>query len=112
MSEATKLSFDEWMAIGIESGWCGPPVCYTHDFIPMSEDEFQEFYTDGNDICLHIVRMYESHEHKVEIEKAHSPSQWRNHYTERTDSELDIQRNEVDPYLLHPDKDILPDTPF
>ena len=74
-----EITFDEWMKFGIGSGWCGPPVCYTHDGLPMSEDEEEEFL-DG-DPCLHILRMYESKEHKESIESIHSPSQWRDHYS-------------------------------
>ena len=53
------LTYDEWMAFGIEKGWCGPPVCYTHDGLPMSEQEDVEF-GEGQDPCIHIVRMYEA----------------------------------------------------
>ena len=74
------LTFSEWIAYGIEQGWCGPPVCYTHDGLPMSEQEMQEF-DDGSDPCMHIVRMYEDIEMKSSIEDNHSPSQWRNSYT-------------------------------
>lgn len=74
------LDYQEWMAYGIEKGWCGPPVCYTHDGLPMSEQEMQEF-DEGQDPCIHIVRMYEDVGMKKEIEDNHSPSQWRNSYT-------------------------------
>jgi len=74
------LSFDEWQSYGIKKGWCGPPVCYTHDGLPMSEQEMQEF-DEGLDPCMHIVRMYEDIDMKKEIENNHSPSQWRNSYT-------------------------------
>ena len=74
------LTFDEWMAYGIEKGWCGPPVCYTHDGLPMSEHEMHGF-DDGEDPCMHVVRMYEDIGMKDEIEDNHSPSQWRNSYT-------------------------------
>jgi hypothetical protein len=74
------MTFDEWITYGIEKGWCGPPVCYTHDGLPMSEHEMQGF-DDGEDPCMHIVRMYEDIDMKNEIEDNHSPSQWRNSYT-------------------------------
>ena len=74
------LTFDEWMAYGVEKGWCGPPVCYTHDGLPMSEHEMQGF-DDGEDPCMHVVRMYEHIDMKNEIETNHSPSLWRNSYT-------------------------------
>jgi hypothetical protein len=74
------LAFDEWISYGIEKGWCGPPVCYTHDGLPMSEQEYAEF-DEGQDPCSHIVRMYEDIDMKKSIEENHSPSQWRNSYT-------------------------------
>ena len=76
-----ETTFSEWITYGIAQGWCGAPVCYTHDGLPMSVTEDEEF-GDGGDPCLHVVRMYESEEHKKEVEEAHSPSQWRNTYTE------------------------------
>ena len=33
------VDFDLWLKYGIEQGFCGPPVCYTHDGIPTSEEE-------------------------------------------------------------------------
>ena len=73
-------NFDDWMAHGIKMGWAGPPVCYTHDGLPMSEQEDDEF--QEGDPCIHIVRLYEDSEHKSAVEKDHSPSQWRNIYKE------------------------------
>jgi len=73
-------SFEEWMAYGIGQGWCGPPVCYVHDGLPTAPEEDDEF-DEGGDPCIHVIRMYESDEQKKSIEDAHSPSQWRNHYT-------------------------------
>ena len=74
------LTFNEWMTYGIEKGWCGPPVCYTHDGLPMSEQEYAEF-DEGQDPCTHVVRLYEDIDMKKDIEDNHSPSQWRNSYT-------------------------------
>jgi hypothetical protein len=47
------LTFDEWISYGLEKGWCGPPVCYTHDGLPMSEHEMQGF-DDGEDPCMKL----------------------------------------------------------
>lgn len=78
-------SFEEWMAHGIKMGWAGPPVCYTHDGLPMSGDEIDDF--ESQDPCIHIVRLYESVGHKLAVENEHSPSQWRNHYKETNNNE-------------------------
>jgi hypothetical protein len=69
------MTYDEWIKIGMENDWCGPPVCYTHDGLPTSEEEDLEF-SDG-DPCIHIARLYESKEVKDAVEENHSPSVWR-----------------------------------
>lgn len=70
------MSYEEWIELGMKEGWCGPPVCSTHDGVPMSEDEEVDF-DDGGDPCIHIVRMYESLEIRDAVEENHSPSVWR-----------------------------------
>lgn len=69
------MDFDEWIEVGIQNGWCGPAVCYTHDGLPTSALEDEEW--EDTDPCIHIVRMYESSGHKLEVEQNHSPSIWR-----------------------------------
>lgn len=75
-----ELSFEQWMKIGIDFGWCGPPVCYVHDGLPLSEEELD--LIEAEDPCIHILRLYVDDEHKKSVEENHSPSQWRNHYTD------------------------------
>jgi hypothetical protein len=70
------MNYDEWIRIGIESNWCGPAVCYTHDGLPLSEEEDEEFYE--GDPCVHIIRLYETPLVKAAVEENHSPSIWRN----------------------------------
>jgi hypothetical protein len=70
------VDFDEWMSFGIEKGWCGPPVCNTHDGLPLSETEY-----DLEDECIHIIRLYDDKEMKDAVEENHSPSHWRDIYT-------------------------------
>ena len=68
-------AFDDWLNSGIAAGWCGPPVCSTHDGIPTSaaeDDRFEEY-----DPCVHVLRLYESAEVKAAVEANHSPSVWR-----------------------------------
>ena len=84
------ITFDAWMKQGVEKGWCGPPVCYTHDGLPMSEQEDMEF-SEGQDPCMHIVRMYEDIEMKKRIEDNHSPSNWRNSYTQVSGSTIEAE---------------------
>lgn len=69
---AELITFDEWVKIGLDRGFVGPPVCSTHDGIPMSEAEENE-----DDECINVLRLYWDMEHKQQVEENHSPSQWR-----------------------------------
>lgn len=69
------MTFNEWLEQGIKQGFVGPAVCYTHDGLPLSEAEDEEFQ-DG-DPCVHVLRLYESADHKAAVETYHSPSVWR-----------------------------------
>jgi hypothetical protein len=70
------MDFDEWLKIGLDEGFIGPPVCHTHDGLPASQEE-EESFDQGDDICVHVLRLYYDAEHKDAIEENHSPSQWR-----------------------------------
>lgn len=70
------MTFNEWLQIGINNRWCGPAICNTHDGMPLTDDESETIW-DGEDPCIHIVRLYESPEHAEAIEESHSPSMWR-----------------------------------
>lgn len=59
----------------MDNGWCGPPVCSTHDGVPMSEAEYED--ECGFDACIHIIRLYQDAETKKQVEADHSPSRWR-----------------------------------
>ena len=69
-------TFEDWLAYGYRQGWCGPPVCEMHDGLPTSEQEDAE-WDDNGEICVHVVRLYESLEVKAQVEANHSPSVWR-----------------------------------
>lgn len=69
------MDYQEWLAEGQRNGWIGPSVCYTHDGIPMSADEEDEF--EEGDPCLFMLRVYNDVPHKLAVEVNHSPSQWR-----------------------------------
>lgn len=69
------MDFDTWLQDGITNGWVGPAVCYTHDGLPTSEAEDTEF--EESDPCIHILRLYDGPEIKLEVEANHAPSIWR-----------------------------------
>ena len=70
------MDYNEWIQIGIKNNWCGPAVCYTHDGLPSSFEEEENWDTD--EPCIHIIRLYEDEFIKESVEQNHSPSQWRN----------------------------------
>lgn len=73
---SNQMDFDTWMKIGYDSGWCSPPVCQTHDGTPMTASEDEDMI-EGNDVCVHIVRLYESADQKKGCEANHPPAVWR-----------------------------------
>jgi len=72
----TQMDFETWAKIGYDAGWCSPPVCFTHDGIPMTASEDEDM-TEGNDPCVHIVRLYESADQKKGCEANNPPAIWR-----------------------------------
>jgi hypothetical protein len=70
------MKFDKWLKKGLDNNWCGPAVCYTHDGLPTSEAEDEDFEY-GGDPCLHIIRLYEDEDQKKSVEFNHSASVWR-----------------------------------
>lgn len=70
------MTFEKWLWLGLTQGWVGPTICHTHDGLPMSEEEYEE-YDRGDDPCIHILRLYDSPEIKAAVEANHSPSVWR-----------------------------------
>lgn len=60
------MEFSDWLQIGRDNHWVSKAVCETHDGVPMSQAEWNEF--EESDPCIHILRLYESKEHKEEIE--------------------------------------------
>jgi hypothetical protein len=69
------MNYDEWLKLGQASGWVGPAVCATHDDIPRSEAEDDEF--EDGDPCIHILRLYPDLETKAAVEANHGPTIWR-----------------------------------
>lgn len=72
----SNLEFDDWVRIGMAHGWCGAPVCSTHDGVPTHSGE-DESFDDGDDVCIHVIRLYANDIERELVEINHSPSQWR-----------------------------------
>jgi len=70
-----KMNAEKWLEYGLKKGWCGPPVCFTHDGLPTTEEEDIEF--EEFDPCVSILRLYDDTYMRDEVEQNHSPSVWR-----------------------------------
>lgn len=53
------MDFDEWIKIGRDNKWISDPVCNTHEGPPTTEDEDKQ-WIDGEDPCVHVLRLYET----------------------------------------------------
>jgi len=73
---SNQMDFDTWARIGYESGWCSPPLCYTHDGVPMTATEIEELDA-GEEPCLHVIRLYESMDQKKGCEAQNPAAVWR-----------------------------------
>lgn len=50
--------FDEWLDWGITQGWVTDVTCLVHGGAPVDPEEDKQFQ-DGEDPCVHIVRVSE-----------------------------------------------------
>ena len=71
-----KMTFDEWLKHGYDKGFCSPPVCVTHDGIPTTALEDEEF-DEGYDPCFHGVRLYDDLQMRNGCEANSSQAVWR-----------------------------------
>ena len=49
------MTFEEWVKVGRDAGWCSRLICFTHDS-GVSEEELQ-MLEDGDDPCIWAVRV-------------------------------------------------------
>ena len=54
---ANMLNAYDWLQFGIAQGWCSQIVCDTHDGLPQTEEEQNE-WEEGGDPCIPGVRMW------------------------------------------------------
>ena len=50
--------FLDWLAFGVDKGWCSEVVCSTHDGLPPLDDDEEEQWEAGYDPCVPAVRIY------------------------------------------------------
>jgi hypothetical protein len=72
-SMQTFLSFDQWLEIGYRNNFCSPPVCYTHDGVPMTATEMEQL-DNGDEPCMHLLRLYEDTATRKGVEAFHTPT--------------------------------------
>jgi predicted hydrocarbon binding protein len=53
------MDFWEWVNFGVKEGWCSEPVCDTHEGVPMTVEETEE-WQQGNDNCLFVIRLWDN----------------------------------------------------
>ena len=70
------MNFDEWIKMGYDLGYCTPPVCATHDGVPSTATE-DEQWDQGDEACIHVVRVHNTLEEKKSVEANYSPAVWR-----------------------------------
>lgn len=59
-------AFDLWVKFGHRQGWAQYPTCSSHDGVPMSLQEELD-WDQGNDPCLHVIRLCESLDHHADV---------------------------------------------
>lgn len=53
---APLLTAEEWLTQGVLLGYCSEPVCNTHDGLPSTPEE-DEQWEEGLDPCVPAVRL-------------------------------------------------------
>jgi hypothetical protein len=51
------MEFWEWLEYGKQKNWCTDIFCDTHDCIPMTDKEMEE-WDEGFDPCFAVVRIW------------------------------------------------------
>lgn len=51
------MNLADWIAIGREHGFCSNVACETHEGVPQSQAELDE-WEQGGDPCVLVVRIY------------------------------------------------------
>jgi len=50
------MTFEQWLQVGVENGFCSESFCNTHDGSPTGEKE-ERLWEEGYDPCVHMVRL-------------------------------------------------------
>lgn len=53
------MTFKEWLQQGIDQGWVSAINCVTHNWVPLTKEEDEEF-TEGFDPCVAGIRIWDA----------------------------------------------------
>ena len=67
------MDFAEWLTVGIDNGWATKPICATHEGVPTTEAEDNQ-WEEGEDPCAHVIRLVDSPEMLEDIAKNYPPN--------------------------------------
>lgn len=70
------FDYAKWYEIGLRNSWISPFVCYTHDGLPTTSTE-DEQWTEGEDPCVFIARSYDSIATRKAVEANCTFAEWR-----------------------------------
>lgn len=60
------MDFQQWLNYGIKNQYCTTSYCETHDGSPVTSKEL-ELWDEGEDPCLHAVRLIAHDEELKEL---------------------------------------------
>lgn len=72
----TPDNYYDWVRLSITKGWCGPPICLTHDGIPTTPEQDSQL-DEGHDPCINMIRIYEDPLEQLLVEDNHQETVWR-----------------------------------
>ena len=52
------MDFYEWRDLGVDKGWIDMPVCTTHDWFNLTDEE-SEIYDEDDEVCIFASRYNE-----------------------------------------------------
>ena len=57
VKDTFSMDFYEWVEFGKDSGWCSDIVCDTHEGLPMTDQEMENWGL-GEDDCIPAIRIW------------------------------------------------------
>ena len=51
------LTLEQWIQYGVDHDYA-EGFCYMHDSAPMTDEEAKEYYEEGSDPCIPMLRVW------------------------------------------------------